>query len=174
MDSFTHEISSPLSTPYGTKDGRIIMFSIVQSDLYWSKFCYAIERLDLEHDPRFDSTDNRMSNRSSLVHILDEVFVTKTLEEWKIRLQGIPCSPVQNISEVVNDPQAEANNYFVTVNHPQYGDLKVIANPLNFSETPPTYRMPAPEFNQHTEEVLLEFGYGWEDIAQLKEKQVIA
>lgn len=174
MDSFTREVSSPLSMSYETKDGRTLSLSMVQSALYWPKFCQATERHDLEHDPRFDSHDNRLLNRSALVHILDKVFLSRTLEEWKTRLQGIPFGYVQTVGEVVNDPQAKANNYFVTVEHPQYGNLRVIANPLNFSETPATYRMPAPVFGQHTEEVLLEYGYSWEDIAQFKEKRVIA
>ena len=146
MNSFLREIISPLAASYYTKDGRVIGLCIIQTDLYWSKFCQAIERLDLEHDPRFDSHYNRLSNRGSLVHILDEVFSTRTLEEWKTRLGEIPFAPLQNMSEVANDPQAEANNYFVKVDHPLYGNLRVIANPLNFGETPATYRIPAPVF----------------------------
>lgn len=176
MDSFVREISSPLALQYETKDNRTLLLSMVQSDFYWSKFCQAIERPDMEHDPRFDSHENRMimENRGLLVNILNEVFLTRTLEEWKIRLQGIPFAPIQNLKEVVSDPQAAANNYFIPVDHPVYGKLKVIANPLNFGETPVTYRKPAPAFNQHTEEVLLEYGYSWDDIAQLKEKHIIA
>lgn len=174
MDGFIREISSPLSTSYETKDGRMVGLAMVQSELYWPKFCEAIERRDMEHNPMFDTHENRMKNRISLVHILEKIFMTKTLEEWKTTLKGIPFAPVQDTSEVVNDPQAQANNFFVNMDHPQYGSLRVIANPLNFSETPATYRMPAPVFSQHTEEVLLEFGYTWEAIAQFKEKRVIA
>jgi crotonobetainyl-CoA:carnitine CoA-transferase CaiB-like acyl-CoA transferase len=51
--------------------------------------------------------------------------------------------------------------------------MEAIASPVNLSETPAAMRRPAPEFSQHTEEVLLEMGYAWEDIARLKEQGII-
>jgi crotonobetainyl-CoA:carnitine CoA-transferase CaiB-like acyl-CoA transferase len=52
--------------------------------------------------------------------------------------------------------------------------MELVANPIKLSKTPPTMRMPGPEFSQHTEETLLELGYSWEDIAQLKVEKIIA
>jgi crotonobetainyl-CoA:carnitine CoA-transferase CaiB-like acyl-CoA transferase len=108
-----------------------------------------------------------------LYPILNEVFLSKTLEEWKSRLAGIPFAVAQNLVEVINDPEARANGYFVPIDHPTHGRIEVVANPINLSETPATLRMPAPEFGQHTEEVLLELGYTWEDIVQLREEEVL-
>jgi len=167
---------NPLSALYQTKDGRWLLLSILHPERYWSMFCRAIEREDLEHDPRFEPLEPMIENRAALMHILDEIFLSKTLDEWKPRLneEGLPWSPVQNLPEVVNDPQARANDFFVSYDHPTYGRIEVVANPINLSKTPATVRTPAPEFGQHTEEVLLEYGYTWEDIAQLKENKVIA
>ncbi len=165
---------NPLSGLYETKDGRWLQFVILQPDRYWSRFCQAIEREDLEHDPRFESFAARTENHVVLYHIFEEICLSKTLEEWRPCLKGLPFSPVQNFLEVINDPQARANDFFVPFEHPAYGRIEVIANPINLSETPATIRMPAPEFGQHTEEVLLECGYTWEDIAQFKEQRVIA
>ncbi len=165
---------NPLSGLYQTKDGRWLQFVILQPDRYWSRFCQAVEREDLEHDPRFESFGARTENHVALFHIFEEIFLSKTLDEWKPRLRGLPFSPVQNFLEVINDPQARANDFFVPFEHPAHGRIEVIANPINLSETPATLRMPAPEFGQHTEEVLLEYGYTWEDIAQFKEQGVIA
>lgn len=165
---------NPLSGLYQTKDGRWLQFVILQPDRYWSRFCQAIEREDLEHDPRFESFGARTENHVVLYHIFEEIFLSKTLAEWKPRLRGLPFSPIQNFLEVVNDPQARANDFFVPFDHPAYGRIEVIASPINLSETPATIRMPAPEFGQHTEEVLLECGYTWEDIAQFKEQRIIA
>ena len=165
---------NPLAMGYLTKDLRGILFVALQPDRYWSKFCQAIEREDLEHDPRFNSFEARAENREVLYPILDEVFLSRTYDEWKPRLVGIPFATRQNLVEVIHDPQARANDYFVPIEHPTYGRMEVIANPVNLSETPATIRMPAPEFSQHTEEVLLELGYTWEDIAQLKEQGIIA
>jgi len=165
---------NPLAMGYMTKDGRGILFVALQPDRYWSRFCQAIEREDLENDPRFNSFQARMENRGVLYPILDEIFMSRTYDEWKPRLVGIPFATRQNLVEVINDPQARINNYFVPLDHPTYGRIEVVASPINLSETPATIRTPGPEFGQHTEEVLLELGYTWENIALLKEQSIIA
>jgi crotonobetainyl-CoA:carnitine CoA-transferase CaiB-like acyl-CoA transferase len=110
-----------------------------------------------------------------LLRILDEVFASKTLDEWKPRLNEarIPWSPVQTLQELVHDPQARANEFFVPLDHPTYGRVEVVANPIKLSKTPATVKT-APEFGQHTEEILLEHGYTWDDIEGLKLEKVIA
>jgi len=169
-------VRSPLVTLYLTKDDRWILLSGLRRDRYWSKFCQAIERQDLENDPRFDSVDTMTENSIALLHILEEVFQSRTLEEWAPRLNaaGIPWSLVQTLTEVVNDPQARANGFFVSYEHPVYGTIEGVANPVKLSESPESVRMPAPEFSQHTEEVLMDLGYTWEEIGQFKKDGVIA
>jgi len=168
------DASNPLTLPYQTKDGRWLLLALVLPDRYWSKLCQAIEREDLEHDPRFESFEPRIENHAILYHILEEAFLTRTLDDWKPRLEGIPFAPYQNFLEAIADPQARANDVFATIDHPTYGRLEVITNPVKLSKTQATTRMPAPEFSQHTEEVLLEYGYTWDDIAQFKEQGIIA
>ena len=165
---------NPLAGYYRTKDRRIIVFVALQPDRYWGKFCRAIGREDLENDPRFNTIEGREENNAILYPILDEAFAKKTLGEWKPLLEGIPYAVHQNMREVINDPQARANDFFVAYDHPTHGRLEVLANPVMLSETPATIRMAAPEVGQHTEEVLLEYGYTWEDIAQFKDKGIIA
>ena len=170
-----NEVTNPLVNFYKTKDERYLRLSIVQPDLYWSKFCQALGREDLEHDPRFESFEPRTQNHAALIKILDEVFATRTLAEWKPHLDtAAPWSPVQNLLEVAADPQSRANDFFLTFNDPQHGPVEVIANPVKLSKTPETIRALGPEFSQHTEEVLLEIGYTWEDIDQFKQQGVIA
>ncbi len=170
------DVANVLVTTYQTKDGRWLQLGTEQPASYWSRFCQAIEQEDLEHDPRFASFELIIENRAALMYILDEVFLSKTLAEWKVRLSeaGLPCAPVQNLQEIIADPQARANDYFIPFEHPTYGHMEVVANPIKLSKTPETIRMPAPEFGQHTEEVLLEHGYTWEDIEQFKEQRIIA
>jgi len=173
---FQQHAPNPLVLDYKTKDERIIHMNVLQPDRYWSRVCQAIDQPSLEHDPRFDSYESRVENHLDLYNILREFFESKTLDESKKCLSeaGIPFGPQQKLSEVINDPQAKANDYFVPFNHPTYGRIEVVANPIRLSENPATLRMPAPEFSQHTEEVLLEIGYNWDDIAQLKQQGVIA
>jgi crotonobetainyl-CoA:carnitine CoA-transferase CaiB-like acyl-CoA transferase len=162
-----------LMNAYQTRDRRWLLLVILQPDRYWSALCRAIGREELEHDPRFDSFQPRLENHTALFNILEEVFLTKTLDEWKICLAGIPFAPVQNLSEVIADPQARANDFFLSFDHPTYGRMEVVANPIHLSKTPPTVRTPAPEFSQHTEEVLLECGYAWKDIEGFKQQHII-
>jgi crotonobetainyl-CoA:carnitine CoA-transferase CaiB-like acyl-CoA transferase len=81
---------------------------------------------------------------------------------------------MQSVKEAVNDPQAKESGCFVTYDHPEHGRIEMLASPVILSKDPATVRMPAPEFGQHTEEVLLEYGYTWEDIARFKEQRTIA
>lgn len=173
---FRENIPNPLAIDYTTKDERIIHLNVLQPDRYWSRVCLAIDRPDLENDPRFNSYESRIENHLELYHIVREFFSSKTLDELKPLLNkfGIPFAPRQKLSEVINDPQARANDYFVPFEHPTYGRFEVLANPIKLSENPATIRTPAPEFSQHTEEVLLELGYNWEDIALFKQQKVIA
>ena len=165
-----------LVNSYQTKDGRWLHLCLAPADTYWSGFCRAIEREDLEHDPRFESLEARQENQDALYHILGEVFLTKTLAEWRTRLTeaGMLWAPVQSPQEVIADPQVRASGILMPFDHPTLGRIEVIANPIKLSKTPATIRMPAPEFSQHTEEVLLELGYTWEDIAKFKEQNTIA
>ena len=167
---------SPMAATYMTKDGRKFRVNILQHDRYHPRLCRAIGREDLIEDPRFAIHEDRLANMTELYEILRDAFLTKTLEEWWpiLNRERIAWGPEQTFSEVVSDPQARANDFFVPFDHPTHGRMEVAANPLNLSETPATVRLPAPEFSQHTEEVLLEVGYTWEDIAQLKEDGIIA
>ncbi len=169
------DVINPLQNVYQTKDGRWLRLSISQPDFYWSDFCRAIGREDLAHNPSYETLQLRTKNNMAFIKILDEVFASKTLDEWKSRLGSVvPWSPLQSPPEVVEDPQARANDFFVSLNDPEHGPVEMLATPIKLSKTPATYRTLAPEFSQHTEEVLLELGYTFEDMAQLKEQGIIA
>lgn len=173
-DYYRERAFSPLTTMYTTKDGRELVFSVMQPDLYWSKFCKAIGREDLEHNSRYATFEAQRQNSVELIHIIAEVIRGKTLDEWKPRLSEIPFETSASLLDVIQDPQARANDVFVPFDHPTYGPMEVISNPVKLSQTPASVRTPAPEFSQHTEEVLLETGYSWEDIQRFKEQGIIA
>ena len=86
-------------------------------------------------------------------------------------LKGV-WAPVQRASELVNDPQVSANGYLATVSKGDGVDYDLVANPVQFDEQADVL-VPAPEHGQHTEEILLEFGVGWDEIAQGKESGAI-
>jgi len=148
---------------------------MLQSDLSWPDFCRAIDRPELEKDPRFENADMRDENSEELIRIMDAVLASKTREEWEKKLKANNCiyGRVEMPLEVASDPQAIANEFFSEIDHPIAGPLKLVTTPLNFRQNPASLRLPAPEVGQHTEEILLDLGYTWDDIAQLKEQGVI-
>ena len=170
------DIANSLLQYYETKDGRWLRLGVAKPDLYWIRVCKAIGREDLEHDPRFESFKPRIINHVALFHILEEVFKSRTLNEWKTRLDdaGIPWGPIQSLPEVINDPQARANDLFVPFEHPVHGRIELVANPAKFGGAQTIVTRPAPQFNQHTEEILGELGYTKDKIEKFKEQGVIA
>ncbi len=160
---------NPLTGMYITKDMRSLVFVILQPDRYWVKFCQAIGREDLSDNPKYNTMAGRGEDIVKLRETLSETFRSKTLEEWLPLLEGIPYAPVQSLKEAVTDIQAKASDCFVSYDHPSQGRIEQVANPVKMSKTPSSIRMPAPEFGQHTEEILLEYGYTWDDIIAFKD-----
>ena len=164
---------NPLANYYRCADGRWMMLANFQADRYWPSFAAALGLDALIDDPRFADTISRGENRHELIPILDEVFARKTYDEWAEILESsgdFIFSPVQSLTELPDDPQVVANDYITEVSHPDLGPVKLANHPVNYSETPHSIRSVAPELGQHTEEVILELGYTWEDIARLQEK----
>ncbi len=170
---YAAKATNPLSAAYITKDTRRIFFLSLQPDRYWKKFCLAIGREDLANDPLYETTKGRAAHNAALRKTIGETFITKTQAEWIPLLEGLPYAPAQSVKEATMDQQARHNGFVISYDHPTYGRLESLANPVNMSKTPAEYRLPAPEIGQHTEEVLLEYGYDWEDIANFKEQGAI-
>lgn len=166
------QAGNPVYNHYRCRDDKWIAIAHLQPDRYWPNVCRVLGIEELEHDPRFNSIEARGENAKELIAIMDEKFATKTRDEWMkiLKEEGCIYTPIQSPSEVANDPQALANNYFIHVDHPVWGRTKVVGFPWDFSETKASWRRKAPEHGQHTEEILLELGYNWDDITKLKEE----
>ena len=79
----------------------------------------------------------------------------------------------QTVSEITDDPQAVQNDFFDKLDHPNAGEIRLVASPVKFGETSAEAKLPSPQVGQHTEEILLETGYTWEDITRLKDEGAI-
>ena len=167
---------NPLANFYKTKDNRWVLLYNMQSDHYWERFCKVFGLEDIKDDPRYNSMEARKENKLALIKMMDDIFAKFTMNEWKEKLadSDLVFSPVQTPVEALADPQAEANNVIEKFNHPIWGEIELLPAPQKFTETPGTYRTPAPEWGQHTEEILQELGYTWDDIESFKNKHVIA
>ena len=167
---------NPLWNHYCCSDGTWIMFAMLQSDRYWADFCRVIGREDLVTDPRCENMFTRGAHCEAVIEQLDATFATKPRDEWmKLLKEGgdFIFGPVNDYFDFANDPQILANNYIADFEHPAAGTVKIVNHPFHFSDTPAAMRFAAPEFGQHTEEVLLEAGYSWEEIEKFRVEEVI-
>ena len=165
-----------MTNVYQTRDNKWIYFVHLQQDPYWSRFCRALGLERIEKDERFDSMGSRMMNNDELVALVEQSIAKRTLEEWKPILDKheLIYAPAQDPTDVAKDEQAWANDFFAEVDHATLGKIKLVANPIKLSKMPSSIRTTAPQSGQHTEEVLLENGYSWDDIARFKEQGLIA
>jgi crotonobetainyl-CoA:carnitine CoA-transferase CaiB-like acyl-CoA transferase len=168
-------VPNPLWNHYRAKDGKWFHLVMLQADRYWARFCEAIERPELTGDERWANVFVRAQNSLQLVELLDAHFASRPLSEWTKRFDRAEMvwAPVQTISDVVADPQALALEAFTPLEHRSGDTVRIVRSPIEFSATPASIRHGAPELGEHTEEVLLEKGYTWDDIAALKEKGAI-
>jgi crotonobetainyl-CoA:carnitine CoA-transferase CaiB-like acyl-CoA transferase len=158
---------------YRTRDGRHIQLVCLEGDRYWAPLCTLIGRSELIADPRFVDLAARRENSAECVAILDAEFAGRPLEDWVEVLAEFdaPWAVVQSVTELLEDPQVLANDYIGTV---EDGDTSYrLPNvPVQFDGRPAELRR-GPEHGEHTETVLLELGYGWDDIAGLQSARAI-
>ncbi len=176
--SFRARAFNPLWNHYRCGDGKWLALAMLQPDRYWADFARAIGRPELVTDARFKDMGARAANAAECVAVIDAAFASKPRDEWIRTLNQDPgdyiFTIVNSVDELPDDPQVQANDYIVTLDHPQCGPTKMVGIPVQLSETPGSVRTPAPELGQHTEEILMDLlGWDWDRISALREKGVI-
>jgi crotonobetainyl-CoA:carnitine CoA-transferase CaiB-like acyl-CoA transferase len=166
----------PTINLYRAGDGRWVQLLGLEAQRHWPKLLEALERTDLMEDPRFASAGTRRENARALMAILDEEFAKRPLAEWAERFDEVDVrwSPVQELEEIVRDPQAIACQAFVDVPGPGgEGSVRTVASPVRFSGADTTPRAGIPELGEHTDEVLREVGLSAQEIEQLRDRGVL-
>ena len=172
------EAPAPMGTaykallPYQTFRTRTRDLALaVGSEKLWKIFCPVIGAPELANDARYRTNAERSKNRESLIARLQQIFLTRTYEEWEALLlaNGVPVGAINTIAEVVEHPQVKARGALVEMDHPRAGKVRMVGVPVRLSETPGAVRTPAPLLGEHTDEVLrTRLGLSDEEIASLK------
>jgi CoA:oxalate CoA-transferase len=165
---------NPVFTYYTGSDGKSLTIGLLDPK-WWPGLCRVLDREDLLTDERFVAPRDRHQNREELVQELEAAFATQPRDYWipLLKKADVPCGPVNSYAEVVADPQILANKYIETVEHPILGPIGVPGSPIRMSKNETGPKRFAPELGANTEEVLLDIGYSWEDIEQLKNEEII-
>jgi crotonobetainyl-CoA:carnitine CoA-transferase CaiB-like acyl-CoA transferase len=157
-------------------DGHIAL--AVGNDAQFRRFCEFAGAAGLAEDVRFATNDARVRNREQLVPELQRLTVTRTTGEWIEGLQGlgVPCGPVNDLGQVFADPQVLHRQMVTPMPHPLAGEgyVRLIGNPIKFSETPVSYRRGPPTLGQDTAETLAEWlGIDAAELARLRAKGIV-
>ncbi len=167
----------PTQVPYQAfmcEDGRYINVA-VGSERLWERFCIAVDRKELQNHPDYALNGDRVRNRGKLVPVLQEEFLKKPVDQWVQQLEegGVPCGPINGLSDVFSDPQVLFRDMLTEIPHPTLGKIKQAGIPVKFSQTKGSIDRHPPLLGEHTHNVLSDLGYSEDDIAGLKEEQVI-
>ncbi len=158
---------------FPTSDGHIAMVGVPPANK--QGFCDALGRPDLMADPRLQATFLSPEQKLELFGILNEIFPKDTTANWlaKMRATGQRVAPVNDYAMIAADEHNVLNGYLVNIEHPEFGPMKSIGNPISLSDTPTVPGVVAPQLGQDTELILMELGYEWEQIEKLREAGAI-
>jgi crotonobetainyl-CoA:carnitine CoA-transferase CaiB-like acyl-CoA transferase len=160
---------------FETADGRFLYLSFLgDSQKDWYSFCEGLGMAGLASDERFATAADRARNNTELIHLLDGVFAQRTLAEWRTALAhttGV-WAAIQTTQEMHTDPQVLANRFVQDV---KSGDrtLSLVTPPLMFDQDVGEVRR-APEFGEHTDEILAGLGLGATEIEDLRRAGSVA
>ncbi|WP_367103999.1 CaiB/BaiF CoA transferase family protein [uncultured Psychrobacter sp.] len=143
------------------------------NDQQFARLCQVLD-VDWHENKRFATNPARVENRKLLCDWLADKFAEQTRHHWLDALTkaGIPCGPINDISEALAMPQAQAREMIVDFSK-QGSPVRALGNPIKLSESPVSYRTPPPNLSEHTDETLANLGYDSEMIAKLKADGIV-
>ncbi|MFZ7942333.1 MULTISPECIES: CaiB/BaiF CoA transferase family protein [Bacillaceae] len=155
---------------FTANDGDFII--AVGNDHQYQKLTILLEEPSLLN---YEKNSDRLHDKEELVRIIAAKIKTKSRAEWKqlLDVAGIPNGPINNVKEALDSEQARVREMVISVKHPVISDLKLVGSPLKFSHSPIHIDKHPPLHGEHTEEVLLKLGFSQQEIARLKQQNII-
>ena len=167
----------PNIVPYQTFKAQDGYFALgIGNDYQWKQFCEKAGRIEWMDDVRFKTNTGRVNHRDELIPLLSELFAQADIAYWLTILGaiGVPSGPINSIDQVLNDPQVQAREMVIQVEHPSEGLVSMVASPLKIPTAPPVVRIPPPRLGEHTDQILHELlDFDVETIQDLRNTQVI-
>jgi len=147
----------------------------VANDNLWRRFCNVAGRADLAEDARFRTSADRVKHRPECVGLVQEIVRTRTRDEWIALLTelGVPCAPINTLSETLEHPHTTARGIVLEYEHPTLGPLKTVAQPIQFEGVTRAIKSPPPMLGEHSRAVLREIGYKEAEIATMIDAGVV-
>ena len=143
---------------FKTKDSYIIIAA--GNDKLFESLCQTLNLNELINSSKFKSNSLRSENMNELKKILEDKLSNKTTNEWVKQFENlkIPCGPIYNIKEAVENPQVEARNMIVKAYHKVIGEFKLAGNPIKMSSyKDENKRGDIPDLDEHRKKILEEF-----------------
>jgi CoA:oxalate CoA-transferase len=158
---------------FRTSDGYICIAGV--DDQRWTRFCKIMGIEHLQNDPECSDNATRNFHGTRIETVLDEVFPRRTTAEWLTELNhnDILATEVASHQQVLASEQARLNGYLMDLDHPIVGKMTVTGCPIALNGEIDREAKPVAEHGQHTEEILLEAGYTWEEISALRDGEAI-
>ena len=152
----------PIAAPYGlfpTRDGQIALAPA--DDAFFRRLADALDEPELKTDPLYATQSARVANRAQINAIVGGKLAAGTTSHWVgvLNNAGVPCGPVNSVAEVFHDPQIQAQDMIIDVDHPNHGTVRMLGFPIKLSATPCRVRRSAPGLGEHSDEILAELGF---------------
>jgi len=166
----------PTSIPTGvfkTSDGYINIAATGQK--MWTKICELIGEPQMANDPKYNSGAARLKNRDALNEVLESHTVKRTSAEWVDALNkaGVPCGPIYSVDQAFGDAQVKHLGIARGVRNQEQKMIHLVGQPVSLSRTPSDIVAATPHLGEHTDEVLVEFGFSKDDISKLRAEKTL-
>ncbi len=164
-----------LYNSYRAADGKWLQLAMIEEERFWTPFADAVNLPQLVDDESFADPKQRRERTREAIELIEQRIAQEPRDHWAaiFDARDFPWAPAADELEIASDPQAAANGYVQPMQHRSGGELRVVGMPFQLDQAPSRNTRSAPELGEHTELILEELGYDWDQISHLKQTGAI-